>query len=552
MKKPLPYGISDFKRVVSERYYIDKTMFIPLLEKYGDYLYLIRPRRFGKSLFLNMLDFYYNVKYKDEFELLKDLYIYSNPTKERNSYHILKFDFSAVSTVGDINKNFNDYCNRKLNEFITEYRLSIEIDLNQSIISNLDIVFGYIKSDPDTNLYILIDEYDNFINNLLVNDKTTYEKLVSSQEAIYKEFFKLLKALTNQNDSPLKRMFFTGVSPLALFDVTSGSNIGKNITNIPIFNDIVGITPDEYRELLDYYNLNFDEREQENIDNWYNNYKFTHRVNHTIYNTDMIFYYIDSYIQTSYPPNDLIDINVRSDYTKLRYLIEENNRLNGNFNVLNSLFENGYILTPYIKESFGAIEIVQKDNFISLLYYLGYLTIVNEEYGELKLKIPNQTIRQIVAEFLEKSLELTNTFKIDNQYFTSLLIKLVYKNSLEIFHYFAKELKSNSSIRDFIDGESFVKGYFIALLNQTNLFTVLSEKEENKGYVDIFLKYARDLKENLPEFIIELKYLKKQEKLQPALDEAKEQIRRYLKDKSNTKGVIVIFRNWEMVYCDFE
>ena len=551
MKKLLPYGISDFKRVVSERYYIDKTMFIPLLEKYGDYLYLIRPRRFGKSLFLNMLDFYYNVKYRDEFELLKDLYIYSNPTKERNSYHILKFDFSAVSTVGDVNDNFNNYCNIELKSFCETYNLTIDIDSKDSIIYNLQKLFKYIKSN-NLNLYILIDEYDNFINNLLVNDKTTYEKLVSSQEAIYKEFFKLLKALTNQNDSPLKRMFFTGVSPLALFDVTSGSNIGINITNIPIFNDIIGINQEEYKELIDYYDLHFNTEEQSNIDNWYNNYKFTHRVDYTLYNTDMIFYYINSYIQTSYPPNDLIDINVRSDYTKLRYLIEENNRLNGNFNVLNSLFENGYILTPYIKESFGAIEIVQKDNFISLLYYLGYLTIVNEEYGELKLKIPNQTIRQIVAEFLEKSLELTDTFKIDNQYFTSLLIDLVYKNSLEIFHYFAKELKDNSSIRDFIDGESFIKGYFIALLNQTNLFTVLSEKEENKGYVDIFLKYARDLKENLPEFIIELKYLKKQEKLQPALDEAKEQIRRYIEDKSNTKGVIVIFRNWEMVYCDFE
>jgi len=509
MKKLLPYGISDFKEVVSNCYYIDKTHFIPKIERYGRFLYLIRPRRFGKSLFLNMLDFYYNVKYKDEFELLKDLYIYSNPTKERNSYHILKFDFSAVSTVGDINKNFNDYCNRRILKFTKEYNLDIEIDFDDLATKNLEIVFDYF-STPDTNLYILIDEYDNFINNLLVNDKTTYEKLVSSQEAIYKEFFKLLKALTNQNDSPLKRMFFTGVSPLALFDVTSGSNIGINITNIPIFNDIVGITPKEYKELIDYYDLHFNTEEQSNIDNWYNNYKFTHRVDYTLYNTDMIFYYINSYIQTSYPPNDLIDINVRSDYTKLRYLIEENNRLNGNFNVLNSLFENGYILTPYIKESFGAIEIVQKDNFISLLYYLGYLTIVNEEYGELKLKIPNQTIRQIVAEFLEKSLELTNTFKIDNRYFTSLLIKLVYKNSLEIFHYFAKELKDNSSIRDFIDGESFIKGYFIALLNQTNLFTVLSEKEENKGYVDIFLKYARDLKENLPEFIIELKYLKDQ------------------------------------------
>ena len=549
--KLLPYGISDFKRVVSKMYYIDKTKFIPLLENYGSYLYLIRPRRFGKSLFLNMLDFYYNVKYENEFDLLKGLYIYSNPTKEKNSYYILKFDFSAVSTIGDVDKNFNDYCNTELEAFFEVYNIKLKIDQKDSIIYNLQKLLKYIKSN-NINLYILIDEYDNFINNLLVNDKQTYEKLVSSQEAIYKEFFKLLKALTNQNDSPLKRMFFTGVSPLALFDVTSGSNIGINITNIPIFNDIVGINPDEYKDLINYYNLNFDKEEQINIDNWYNNYKFTHRVNHTIYNTDMIFYYINSYIQTSYPPNDLVDINVRSDYTKLRYLIEENHKLNGNFNVLNSLFENGYILTPYIKESFGAIEAIEKDNFISLLYYLGYLTIVNEEYGHLKLKIPNQTIRQIVAEFLQKMLEVTDMFKIDKQKFASLLIKLVYKGSLEVFYYFAKELEKNSSIRDFIDGESFIKGYLIAKLNATNAFTVLSEKEENKGYVDIYLKYARDLKANLPEFIIELKYLKKDEKLDNALKEAKEQIKKYLKNKINTKGVILIFRNWKMEYCGFE
>jgi len=548
--KLLPYGISDFKRVVSERYYIDKTHFIPKLENYGDYLYLIRPRRFGKSLFLNMLDFYYNVKYENEFDLLKGLYIHSNPTKEKNSYYILKFDFSAVSTIGDVDKNFNDYCNRKIKKFIRDYNLDITINEQDLATKNLEIVFDYF-TNPDINLYILIDEYDNFINNLLVNDKNNYEKLVSSQEAIYKEFFKLLKALTNQNDSPLKRMFFTGVSPLALFDVTSGSNIGINITNIPIFNDIVGINKEEYQELVKYYNLNFTQKEQKNIDNWYNNYKFTNRVDYTIYNTDMIFYYVNSYIQTSYPPSDLIDINVRSDYTKLRYLIEENNKLNGNFNVLNRLFEDGYINIPFIKESFGAIEVVKRDNFISLLYYLGYVTIEKEEFGKLKLKIPNQTIRQIVAEFLKNSLEITNIFKIDTEEFTSLLIDLAYKNSLEVFYYFAKEIKNNSSIRDFIDGESFIKGYLIALFNLTNAFTVISEKEENKGYVDIYLQYARDLKANVSDFIIELKYLKKNEDEKKTIKEAKSQLNQYLKNKTNTKGIVVIFRNWEMIYCEF-
>ncbi len=551
MKKLLPYGISDFKRVVSERYYIDKTVFIPKLEQYGAFLYLIRPRRFGKSLFLNMFDFYYNVKYESEFDLLKGLYIHSHPTSEKNSYHVLKFDFSAVSAIGDVNQNFNDYCNLELENFIKTYQLSLQIDKNKTIIYNLQELFNDIEQ-LNIRVYILIDEYDNFVNDLLVNDKETYEKLVSSQEAVYKEFFKLLKALTNQNDSPLKRMFFTGVSPLALFDVTSGSNIGINITNIPIFNDIVGITPDEYKKLLNYYDLKFDNQEQKLIDNWYNNYKFSRQVSHTVYNTDMIFYYINSYIHTDQPPNDLIDINVRSDYTKLRYLIEENNKLNGNFNVLNELFENGYITVPFIKESFGAIEALKKDNFISLLYYLGYITIDKEEMGELRLKIPNQTIRQMAAEFLKSSVELTNMFEINTQEFISLLIKLIYQNSLEVFDYFAKELDKNSSIRDFIDGESFIKGYLIALLNLSSVFTVISEKETNKGYTDIYLTYARNLKDSLPEFIIELKYLKKDEKIESILPKAKEQIKKYLHDKTNTKGILLVFQNWKMVYCDFE
>ena len=224
--KNIPYGLSDFKRVVSHYYYIDKTKYIPLLEEYGNFLYLIRPRRFGKSLFLNMLDFYYNKKYKDEFDLLKGLYIHSNPTSLRNKFCVMKFDFSAVSTKGDVDENFSEYCNNKIQAFLNRYDFEIEIDDKKPAHLNLDKTFVLLKEKyPDTEVYILIDEYDNFMNNLLVNDKIEYNRLVSSTEAVYKEFFKLLKALTNENDSLLKKMFFTGVSPLALFDVTSGSNI---------------------------------------------------------------------------------------------------------------------------------------------------------------------------------------------------------------------------------------------------------------------------------------------------------------------------------------
>jgi hypothetical protein len=213
--KAIPYGLSDFKRVLEENYYyIDKSMFIPLIEEYGNFLYLIRPRRFGKSLFLNMLDFYYNKIYEKDFELFKGCYIYDKPTKLKNSFCVMKFDFSAVSTKGDVDKNFSIDCNFSIRRFVNRYRFDIDIDLYEPAHINLKKVFETLKeSHPDTKVYILIDEYDNFMNDLLVNDKREYDKLVSSTEAVYKEFFKLLKALTNENDSLLKKMFFTGVSP---------------------------------------------------------------------------------------------------------------------------------------------------------------------------------------------------------------------------------------------------------------------------------------------------------------------------------------------------
>ena len=225
-------------------YYIDKTQFIPNIELYGRYLFLIRPRRFGKSLFLNMLSYYYDIYYKDEFEaVLGDTYIYKNPTKEASSYHILKFDFSAVSTKGDIDNNFSEYCNSRMRAFLKKYKFDIStVDMNKSAHYNLNSILLELR-ELNIDIYVMIDEYDNFINNLLMHSNDNYKKLVSSgDEAIYKEFFKLLKAGTSDNGSALKKMFITGVSPLALFDVTSGSNIGTNITNEYAFNDAVGIT----------------------------------------------------------------------------------------------------------------------------------------------------------------------------------------------------------------------------------------------------------------------------------------------------------------------
>jgi hypothetical protein len=484
----VPYGISDFRRVKLEKYYyIDKTHFIPKIEEQPPFLFFIRPRRFGKSLFMNMLALYYDIFYKDEFEaVFHDCYIFDHQTKEASSYHILKFDFSVVSTKGDIDKNFSSYCNIKIISFIEKYKFDVKIDMDKPTHENMSILFEKLKHQ-DINLYVMIDEYDNFINNILMHSQADYKKLISSKdEAIYKEFFKLLKAGTSDNGSTLKKMFITGVSPLAMYDVTSGSNIGTNITNDYIFNDAVGITRDELKKLSEH----FDITEKLDIDDWYNNYKFNENIEDTIYNTDMILYYIKSLVINKKPPKNLVDLNVRTDYSKLRYLVYTDNKLNGNFSLLQELFGKGYITTLEIKDSFSAFELKKTNNFISLLYYLGLVTIDKFYRGKYYLKIPNQTIQRIMGEYIQKALEESEIFDIDLAEFKGSINEFAYDGSLDVFHYLADEIKERSKVRDFTTGESFIKGFLIAYLGLSPYYGVLTEEERDKGFVDILLKKA--------------------------------------------------------------
>lgn len=547
----VPYGISDFRRVKLENYYyIDKTHIIPKIEEQPPFLFFIRPRRFGKSLFMNMLSLYYDIFYTDEFaEVFHDCYIYDHPTSEASSYHILKFDFSAISTKGDIDKNFSDYCNVELEGFLNKYKFDLEIDRAKPIHQNLQALFNYLNS-LDVNLYVMIDEYDNFINNILMHSQTEYKKLVSSKdEAIYKEFFKLLKAGTSSNSSALKKMFITGVSPLAMYDVTSGSNIGANITNDYIFNDAVGVTREELKKLSEH----FDIAEKLDIDDWYNNYKFNRDVEDTIYNTDMILYYIKSLYLTNRAPDNMVDLNVRTDYSKLRYLVYTDNKLNGNFSLLQELFGRGYISTLEIKDSFSAFELKKTNNFTSLLYYLGLITIDKFYRGKYYLKIPNQTIQRIMGEYIQKALEESEIFDIDLAEFKSSINEFAYDGSLNVFHYLADEIKERSKVRDFTTGESFIKGFLIAYLGLSPYYGVLTEEERNKGFVDIYLKKAPNIGDDIVEGLIELKYIPRnkfsQHELDKQITQAKKQLSQY-NPQGFEMGVVVVFSGWEMVYCE--
>jgi len=555
-KKKIPYGLSDFKRIKTENwYYIDKTHFLEILEEEQSFLYFLRPRRFGKSLTLAMIEAYFDVYYKDQFDdIFKDTYAYDNPTPFKSSFYVLSFNFSAVDTT-DYESSFRTNLNDSVEHFIAKYKLDLKIDTNNPI-DKIRQLLQYANVN-DMPIYILIDEYDNFINKLLVNDITLYKGMVTDKEAVYKEFFSMLKVGTSGNDSAIRKMFVTGVSPLALFDVTSGNNIGKNISLDQRYNDMVGVTQSELDELINYYELE-DKKDMivSRCKEWYNNYRFNSDIEHTIYNSDMVLYYLESLINTNKEPKELIDVNVRTDYTKLKYLVYTNKKLNGNFDLLNQLIQGELVTTTNIKTTFSAFEMLQPENFKSFLFSLGFLTLQKYRF-QLKLSIPNQTIKKIIAEFIQSAYRDVS-FNPLIETFNNYLGDFAYEKDLKVFHYLADEVKNNSVIRDYIDGENFIKGFLIAYFSLNPYYEVMSEVEMNKGFADITLNPSID---EIPYgALIELKYIprtKYTKQLQEQkVEEAKEQLKTYdpttitkLRDKPFVK-IVLVYNGWEMVVCE--
>jgi hypothetical protein len=547
MKKKIPYGISNFAKLSRENlYYIDKTAFIPIIEDESDFLYFLRPRRFGKSLTIAMLEQYYDINCTDTFEnVFKDTYILSNPTPKRNSYYIMRFDFSAVD-ITDYERSFRNNINSTISSFLRRYNINIEYDLNNPI-DNLRSLLDYCFENS-ISIYVLIDEYDNFVTKLLIDDMEKYKNIVTSKSAIYKEFFSMLKVGTTMS---IDKMFITGVSPLALYDVTSGSNIGKNISLNEKYNDLVGVTKKEFLDMIDYYDLH-DKKERiiEICDKWYNSYVFSKNIDHTIYNSDMILYYIDCLIRNNREPDDLIDTNVRTDYSKLKYLIYSNKKLNGNFQMLNNLIEGKDVIVNGIKDNFSAFELTNADNFKSFMFSLGFMTLEKRLF-QLNLKIPNETIKKLLAEFIHYAYQDFSDYSMILDTFNEKLAQLAINKDLSVFYYLNEVLKESSSVRDYIDGENFIKAYLISYLSLNNFYMLQSEKEINKGFADLVLE---PVKPEVPYgVILEIKYIKKNEfsdkLLQEKITQAKAQLTQYDLGKDYIK-IVLVFKGWEMVCCE--
>jgi len=557
--KKIPYGISDFKLLKTKNYFfIDKTQYIERLENYTSrYLMFLRPRRFGKSLWIAILEAYYDIYFKNEFEaIFKDTYILENKTEEASSYMVLRFDFSAVD-IYDVNESFKHLLELKIRSFSRRYNLDIEFK-SDNPISMLNDIFNYTL-EHNINLYILIDEYDNFANRLFLNNREDYLNIVTKKTAPFKQFFTTLKAGTAGNNAPIKRMFITGVTPMTMYDVTSGFNIGDNISLNPNFHNLVGINNKELELTLEYFIK--DKIDMTILKEWYNSYQFSEDNKEKIYNTDMILYFIKQFLISHKLPNEMIDINVRSDYSKLSNIIYTNKKLNGNFNTLQTLIGGKSISLSNLIQDFSALNLYKEDNFKSFLFYLGLVSIKDRKL-RLNLKIPNETVKRIDIDFLTNALEFEKIFEINTSKLSDLLAEFALQGDIEVFRYLAKMIKENTGIRDYIQTEQTIKSMYLAYLSLTPYYIIKSEEELNKGFADILLKPFNPYVEYIG--LVEFKFIKRSQTptqkqinnltkdAQNQLNEYKndELVQNYLKKGLKLQMIVIVFWGWEMIYCE--
>ena len=575
-RKRIPYGMMNFVTVRRDDcYYVDKTEFIEEIEDSNKFFFFIRPRRFGKSLTLSMLKQYYDVNMADRFgELFGGLYIAENPTPEHNTYLIISLNFAVVdANLENYKKGLDAHCNTEFNFFCDVYAqylpagIKEEMNKKDGAAEQLDYLCKECKKTGQ-KVYLFIDEYDHFTNTILAEpDCLNSYKAETHGTGYLRKFFDTIKSAT---DNTLERVFVTGVSPVTMGDLTSGFNIGTNYSLEYEFNEMTGFTEEEVRDLLTYYtntlglhNYTIDEL-IDIMKPWYDNYCFAETAygETTMYNPNMVLYFIDNYIRNrGNIPHNMIEENIRLDYNKLRMLIRKDKEFAHDASVIQQLVENGFV-TGELKIGFPAEQIADPDNFVSLLYYFGMVTIAGTYKGKTKFVIPNQVVREQIFRYLldtykENDLEY-NAYEKGN-----LESELAYEGKWQpYFQYIADRLHQYSSQRDHQKGEYFVHGFTLAMTCDNKFYRPISEEDTQEGYADIFLC---PLVESFPDmqdsYIVELKYAKSKDTdahVQQLYQDALAQVNRYAESevvKSAIKTtklhkIIVIYKGTEMVVCE--
>ena len=573
-RKRIPYGMMNFIDVREDDcYYVDKTHYIPLIENANKYFFYIRPRRFGKSLTISMLHHYYNILEADKFEKwYGDLYIGKHPTPERNSYLIIYLNFAVVNAeLNSYRQSLDAHCNTEFNFFCDVYAqylpegIKEEMNKKKGAIEQLDYLY---KECVKTNqqIYLFIDEYDHFTNKILSEPSCLEDYKSETHGTGYlRSFFDTVKAGT---DSTIKRCFVTGVSPVTMDDLTSGFNIGTNYSLSPEFNEMTGFNEEEVRAMLDYYatTCQFHHSTDELIEAmkpWYDNYCFAEECygETTMYNSNMVLYFVKNYIQRGKAPRDMVEDNIRIDYEKLRMLIRKDKEFAHDASIIQTLVSEGYV-TGELKKGFPAVNITNPDNFVSLLYYFGMLTISGTYEGKTKLTIPNQVVREQIYTYLlstynEAELNFSSYEK------NELASALAYDGDWKAyFGYIADCLKHYTSQRDKQKGEFFVHGFTLTMTAQNRFYRPISEQDTQAGYVDIFLYPLLDIYSDMKHsYIVELKYAKYKDpesRVEELRQEAIAQANRYADTDTVKRAVsttqlhkiVVVYKGMDMPICE--
>ncbi|MCM1722852.1 AAA family ATPase [Bacteroides ovatus] len=573
-RKRIPYGMMNFAVIRRDDcYYVDKTRFIPMIEEADKFFFFIRPRRFGKSLTVNMLQHYYDILAKDKFEaLFGDLYIGKHPTRDRNSYLVLYLNFSGI--VGELHnyrKGLDAHCQTMFDYFCDIYAdylpkgIKEELDKKEGAVEQFEYLFTECNK-TNQRIYLFIDEYDHFTNAILSDIESLHRYTDETHgEGYLRAFFNKIKAGTY---SSIERCFITGVSPVTMDDLTSGFNIGTNYSLTPEFNEMIGFTEEEVRQMLTYYSTTspFNHSVDELIEimkPWYDNYCFAEECygETTMYNSNMVLYFVKNYIQRGKAPRDMVEDNIRIDYEKLRMLIRKDKEFAHDASIIQTLVSEGYV-TGELKKGFPAVNITNPDNFVSLLYYFGMLTISGTYEGKTKLTIPNQVVREQIYTYLlstynEAELNFSSYEK------NELASALAYRGDWKAyFGYIADCLKRYTSQRDKQKGEFFVHGFTLAMTAQNRFYRPISEQDTQAGYVDIFLCPLLDIYSDMKHsYIVELKYAKYKDpesRVEELRQEAIAQANRYADTDTVKRAVgttqlhkiVVVYKGMDMPICE--
>ena len=562
--RKIPYGEINYETVIKNNLlYIDKTNYIENLESDIDYkkAFYLRPGRFGKSLFTSMLNYYYAIDTKEKFEeIFGNTYIGKHPTENRNKYYILKFDFSGMDVDSTTSLEFmREVYYKKVVSGIKDFanRYDIKIALQDCITpadAILTLFIEFRKQKPEQKIYIIIDEYDNFTNGILKGDAGKFLDIVSG-EGFVKAFYAIIKE--NIGIGTVERFFATGIAPITLDSMTTGFNIATDITRYPEFVAMIGLTKHEVQEAIKEVLPEKTEKEQEEIYNemeqYYNGYRFSEKSEQRTFNTTLVMYYLKEYIKTGERPMKMLDNNIAANFEKLENLITIKNNPYSK-EVLEALIQNNEITAPII-DKFNLKMDVTKDTILSMLFYFGYCTIKERKIGlNVSFKIPNYVMSGIYNEYFMQLLSREG-IKIDSTQMSEAIQQLALEGKIDKLCLLVQEYLSylgNITWQRF--DEKYVKSYMHAILFNSPVYsTYLEYNVKDNKYIDVAVFKVPSMGAKY-QAIIEVKYIKKEEArnrknkekiIQEKRDEALEQIQAYCQDKilpqENMKKFIVIY-----------